>query len=76
MKIARISAYVQRETLNFTFARQAFIVYFYICTNAVMVAMTLQRYNRASHNSFCYNLLQRSKDIGNIVPFLHISLKL
>jgi len=27
------SAYVSTETLNFTFARQAFIVYFYIYSN-------------------------------------------
>jgi len=33
MKIACNAAYVQRETLNFTFARQAVIVYCYICSN-------------------------------------------
>jgi len=33
MKIAYNSAHVQTETLNFTFARQAVIVYFYICSN-------------------------------------------
>jgi len=33
MKIACNSAYVQTETLNFTFARQAIIVYFYNCCN-------------------------------------------
>jgi len=35
MKIACNSAYVQTETLNLTFARQAVIVYFYICSNHI-----------------------------------------
>jgi len=33
MKIACNSPYVQTERLNFTFGRQAVIVYFYICLN-------------------------------------------
>ena len=33
MKIACNSAYVQIETLNFTFDRQAIIMYCYICSN-------------------------------------------
>jgi len=32
-KLACYSAYVQTETLNFTFAWQPNIVYFYICSN-------------------------------------------
>ena len=33
MKIAYNSAYIQKETLNFIFARQAVIAYFYLCSN-------------------------------------------
>jgi len=33
IKIAYNSAYIQIETLKFTFAHQAVIVYFYICSN-------------------------------------------
>jgi len=36
MKIACNSVYIQTETLNFTFAQQAVIVYFYICSNPQM----------------------------------------
>jgi len=39
MKIAYNSAYVQIENLNFTFARQAVIVYFYLCSNFQEIAM-------------------------------------
>jgi len=35
MKIAYNSAYVQIETLNFTFAQQAVIVYFYVCSKKI-----------------------------------------
>jgi len=40
MKIAYNSAYVQRETFNFTFAQQATIVYFY-CKTSAYLAMTI-----------------------------------
>jgi len=33
MKIADNSAYIQIKTLNFTFAQQAVVVYFYLCSN-------------------------------------------
>jgi len=33
MKIAYNSAYLQMETLNFTFVWQAIIAYFYLCSN-------------------------------------------
>jgi len=44
MKIAHNSAYVQVETLNFTFTRQAVIVYFYICSNFQEIAMPNAKY--------------------------------
>jgi len=39
MKIACNSAYVQTETLNLTFAQQAVIVYFYLCSSFQEIAM-------------------------------------
>jgi len=39
MKIAYNSAYIQTETWNFTFAWQAIIVYFYLCSNFQEIAM-------------------------------------
>ena len=39
MKIAYNSAYVHTETLNFTFAWQAIIVYFYLCSNLQEITM-------------------------------------
>jgi len=44
MKIAYNSAYFQMETLNFAFARQAIIVYFYFCSNFQEIAMLNARY--------------------------------
>jgi len=44
MKIAYNSAYVEIETLNFTFARQAVIVYFYRCSNFQEIAMPNAKY--------------------------------
>ena len=49
MKIAYNSAYVQIETVNFTFAQQAVIVYFYICSNRKRGCC--QSYNLALRNS-------------------------
>ena len=39
MKIAYNSAYIQIETLNFTFAWQAIIVYFYVSSNFQKIAI-------------------------------------
>jgi len=39
MKIADNSAYVQIETLKFTFARQAIVVYLYLSSNFQEIAM-------------------------------------
>ena len=44
MKIAYNSAYVQIETFNFTFAQQAFIVHFYVCSNFQDIAMPNAKY--------------------------------
>jgi len=50
MKIACKSAYTQKDTLNFTFARQAVIVYLF----QPQTWLLSQRYNLSLHNS--YNL--------------------
>jgi len=39
MKIAYYSAYIQRETLNFTFIQQAVIVHFHFCSNFQEITM-------------------------------------
>jgi len=39
MKIIYNSVYMQTETLNFTSAQQAIIVYFYLCSNFQEIAM-------------------------------------
>ena len=39
MKIAHDSAYVQIKTFSFTFDEQAFIVYFYLCSNFQDIAV-------------------------------------
>jgi len=44
MKIAYNSAYVQLETVNFTFNRQAIIVHFYLCSNFQEIAMLKAKY--------------------------------
>jgi len=44
MKIAYNSAYVQVESVNFTFAQQAVIVYFYRCSNFQEIAMLSAKY--------------------------------
>jgi len=44
MTIAYNSAYIQTEALNFTFARQAVIVYFYVCSNFQDIAMPNAKY--------------------------------
>jgi len=82
MKIACNSAYVQTKTLNFTFARQAVIVYFCICSNhrciKCMWLLSLWQYNVITSpciTARCYNLLRQSQNIGNSVTVLHISLK-
>jgi len=55
---------------KFHLCSESHIVYLYICCNCmVIVAMTTQRYNFASRNSW---LLRRSQNIGNSVTFLYI----
>jgi len=44
MEIACNSAYVQTESLNFTFAQQAIIVYIYVCSNLQEIAMLNAKY--------------------------------
>jgi len=44
MKIAHNSAHVSIETLNFTFARQAVNVYFYLSFNFQEIAMPNTKY--------------------------------
>jgi len=44
MEIAHNSAYAHIETSNFTFARQAIIVYFYLCSNFKEIAMLNAKY--------------------------------
>jgi len=44
MNIACNSAYIQIETLNFIFTRQAIIVYFYLCSNFQEIAMPNAKY--------------------------------
>jgi len=44
MKIAYNSAYIQIETFNFTFAQQAVIMYFYLCSNFQEIAMLIAKY--------------------------------
>jgi len=44
MKIAHNSAYIQIETINFTFAQQAVIVYFYLCFNFQEIVMPNTKY--------------------------------
>jgi len=44
MKIAYNSAYVKIETFNFTFAQQAVIVYFYVCSNFQDIVMPNAKY--------------------------------
>jgi len=39
MKIAYNSAYIQTETISFTFAWQASILYFYLCSNFQEITM-------------------------------------
>jgi len=65
MKIACNSAYIQTETLNFIFIRQAVIVYFYICPD-ILNAHVYCCYD----NTCFYNLLQWSQNIGNAVTFV------
>ena len=43
-KIACNSAYVQIESLSFTFTRQAVIVYFYLCSNIQEITMPNTKY--------------------------------
>jgi len=44
MRIAYNYAYVQIETVNFTFAQQAVIVYFYLCSNVQEIAVPNAKY--------------------------------
>jgi len=44
IKIAYNSANIQIETFNFTFAQQAIIVYFYLCSNFKEIAMLNIKY--------------------------------
>ena len=44
MKIAYNSAYVQIETVNFTFTQQTVIVYFYLYSNVQEIAMPNAKY--------------------------------
>jgi len=44
MTIAYNCAYIQIETLNCTFAQQAVIVYFYLCSNFHEIAMSNIKY--------------------------------
>ena len=44
MKNTHNSAYVETETFNFTFAPQAVIVYFYLCSNFQEIAMPNAKY--------------------------------
>jgi len=48
MKISCDSAYVQTETLNFIFARQTIMVYFYLCSNFQETAMPNAKYECTS----------------------------
>jgi len=44
MKTAYNSTYLETETLNFTFAWQAVIVYFYLCSNFQEITMLNAKY--------------------------------
>ena len=44
MKIAYNSAYIQIETLNFIFIRQAVIVYFCLCSIFQEIIMPIAKY--------------------------------
>ena len=44
MKTDHNSAYIQIETVNFTFAQQADTVYFYLCSNVQEIAMLNAKY--------------------------------
>ena len=56
MKIAYNCAYIQIETFNCTFAKQTFIVYFYICSNFQDIAMSNTKYKCTSWLSFANNV--------------------
>jgi len=73
MKISCSSAYVQTETLNFTFARQAIlcICLFVPTAHVAIFAMTTQCYNLTSRNSL---LLQQSQNSGNGICVFHTHL--
>jgi len=54
MKIAYNSAYDQIETFNFTFAEQAIVVCFYLCSNFQEIAMliaTIPTADESSHSA-------------------------
>jgi len=69
MKIAYNSAYVQTGTLNFTFARQAAIVYFYLCSNFQTPNINLQANYFLSIISVC-TLIASEKSIPQFAAAL------
>jgi len=68
MKIACNSAYIQTETLNFTFAQQTIIVYFYLRSNFQEIAMpniNVQA-DYFAHNLGLYSNRQQKNQFGHL----------